>query len=117
MEAKRATPTSFQRGSVSRALWYMLALSRHLEGERGGDDEVVGRELVDDHLIGLDTAGATGDEAIKGGEEVGTALPLCPVQVAQGVEPREDRRAPQLSVRHPIALEAIRGVTDLAPES
>ena len=38
-----------------------------LERKRSSDDEVTRHELVNDHLIDLDTAGATGDEAIEGG--------------------------------------------------
>ena len=72
---------------------------------------------MDDDLVELDTARAPGDEAIEGRQKLRTTLPLCSVQVSQGLEARENCRAPDRPVTNPFGLEAGRGSANLPPET
>ena len=80
------------------------------------DHQLVATEFVDDHLVDRGATGASGDEAIEGGKEPGAASPLRLVEVAKGVEAREDRRAPDRPMTYPFGREAASGFAEIPTE-
>ena len=58
--------------------------SGHLEGQHGGDHDVVVRKFVDDHLIGGRTGGARGHEATEGGKKFRSGPPTAPSEARAG---------------------------------
>ena len=76
-----------------------------VERRHGRDYQVVTPEFVDDNLIGRAATSEPSREAIEDGKDAGAASPLGLVELTQGVEAVEDRRAPDRLMRHALGRE------------
>ncbi len=69
--------------------------SCYLERHHAGDDDLLGGELVDRHLIGLGSEPTAGGETLEIGEEIRPRSPLGSMELAQRVE-RADGSGPSV---------------------
>ena len=88
----------------------------YLERQYHADHQLIATELMDDHFVERGATGASCDEVIEGGKELGAASPLRLVEVAKGVESREDRRAPERPMTYPFGREAASGFSEIPTE-